>query len=236
MLAPSFALVATAACSVPALDTPDGDTDPAEAPRAASVPDPARAELVAELEDLRATVTAARDAFAAASEADGPSAIRSALQDASAALVTDAPGGGEVPDTGALLPAESGDRDRASDADAALTAVLTVAREAGVAGSRVIDVLRDPVAGDLGGWERDAAGQLELVDDVVATADGVPVEETDLLVLGELPGLGPQAVAWARLAEGASTADDARSFARRGTVATDVMLDALEAIDLPAEP
>lgn len=218
-------------CSLPTTTTPPPATDPSEAPVASSTPDPARVALVTELEDLQATITAAREAFAGAIDAT-PAAAADAAEATLELLIaevaaTDADhGDGPRP----LFPAETLDRDEAGDAADQLTATLTVARDVGgTLGNTVVDLLRDPIAGDLGAWQRDAAGVLASIDETVASATSLEEQE---LAIGELPGLGTRAIAWARLTTEAASTEDATAYAERGVANLEVIEVTLADLEL----
>lgn len=222
-----------AGCSLPATETPAPDTDPTEAPVGSTTPDPARDQLVAEIDRLRATIVAAREAFAGALEATGPGAARS---DAAAALeLLVAPPGTDAADLedGAprpLFPSEPAERDLPEDTADQLTLTLTQAREAGGSlGNTVVDLLRDPIAGDLGAWQRDATGVLASIDATIA--DASTLEEREAAV-AELPGLGTRAIAWARLTEDAASTEDAVRYAERGVANLDVIIVTLDRLSV----
>lgn len=231
LVATALSAASLAGCSLPTTATPAPATDPSEAPIGSSTPDPARASLAAEVADLRATITAARESFADALDAT-PAAAADAAEATLEMLVaevgaTDADlGDGPRP----LFPAETLDRGEDGDAADQLTATLTVARDVGgTVGNTVVDLLRDPIAGDLGAWQRDAAGVLAAIDTTIASATSL--EELELAI-GELPGLGARAIAWARLTAEASSTDEATAYAERGVANLEVMemtLDRLEA-------
>lgn len=219
-----------AACSV-ADDPPPEETAPAEqAPIASSTPDPARDALDAEVERLGATVATAREALAETLDASTPARARQAATDALALLVAGADDGD---DPRPLFPAESLGRDEVSDAPDQLTNTLTAARDVGGAhGNAVVDLLRDPVAGDLGAWQRDAAGVLlsiEATTQEAADLDGLE------MAIAELPGLGTQAVAWVQLAAAATSLDQARAFAERGLAGLDTIVVGVDLLTRDAE-
>lgn len=227
----AVATLGLAGCSLPAAEEPAPATDPTEAPIGSSTPDPARDRLVAEIERLAATVTAARDALAGAVDPGSTAAAHTAASEALDVLVAE--GGATGPGSDGprpLFPAETLDRDEADDAPDQLTNTLTRARDVGgTLGTTVIDLLRDPVAGDVGAWERDAAGVLASVDGTIA--DVTTLEEREAAI-AELPGLGTRAVAWARSIAEATSVDDAHAYAERGVANLDVVLVTLERLDL----
>jgi hypothetical protein len=220
-----------AGCSV-ADEAPAGPaTDPSEAPIASSTPDPARDALVVEVRRLTATVAAAREELATALDAEGPTAARQAGRDTLALLVAESgPDDTTGDEVRPLFPAESLGRDDLLDAPDQLTNTLTAARDVGGAlGRAVVDLLRDPVAGDLGSWERDAAGVLVGVEATTREASELAGLEQAITGLG---GLGTQAIAWAQLTAEASSTDDARAFAERGLASLDTIVVGIDLLDL----
>lgn len=219
-------LALTGACSTPEVETPatdDGGT--AEPPLAAATPDPARDRLLASLGTLAETLADARDALVAVETASSHAAARASARTALAALAGD--GGGRVPTAGPVFPTETQERDAAAVGTDQLTRTLTAARDAGSFGNEVLDLLRDPLAGDLGAWQRDAAGMHDLVASAIATAGGL--DALDGAING-LPGLGTRAVAWSRAAVDARGLDDAVAYAERGAANLDVVLLGFERI------
>lgn len=223
-----------AGCSLPSTDGPPTESDPTEAPIASSTPDPGRAALITEVERLQVTVGTARDALARAVDAEGRAAADDAAEAALDVLVAavDARGSEHGDGPRPLFPAETLDRDESEDAADQLTATLTRARDVGgTVGNTVIDLLRDPIAGDLGAWQRDAAGVLASID---ATLSDASTLEELVVAVGELPGLGTRAVAWARLTADASSVDDARAYAEQGVANLEVIQITLDRLELAA--
>jgi hypothetical protein len=218
----------SAACSVPEVDAPTSEADPSDAPIASSTPDPSEQRLEAVLEDLLATVTTARDALGAAQVADSAGARRDHAADALAALIQDHPGGGEVPGTGPLFPDQTTDREATDDADELLTRTLTVARDAGSRGAPVLELLRDPIAGDLGAWQRDAEGMLVSIETTVSGSATLERRDADV---SELAGLGTRAIAWATLTAEADDPERARAYAERGEANLEVIAATLSQLD-----
>jgi hypothetical protein len=226
-----LATVVLPGCSLPSADTVAPATDPSEAPLGTSTPDPSRVALVEEVERLAATVAAARGALARAVGAGTTTEARSAAEAALDLLIAEPGADGADPGDGPrpLFAAETVERDESGDTADQLTATLTRARDVGGAlGNTVVDLLREPIAGDLGAWQRDAGGVLASIDETLASAS--TLEELEVAV-GELPGLGTRAVAWARLVAATSDLDAASAFAERGVANLDVIqvtLDRLE--------
>lgn len=211
------------ACSDPLADDEDRG-QAAENPLAADVPDPARDTMLAELDELRALLADARDHLVDAGDADAAGA-RTAATTAVELLAGD-PADGREP----LFPAERGERGSGGGRDDRLTGVLTVTREAGGDDARAIsELLRDLVAGDLGSWQRDAGGMLDLVEDAARPAGSV--EEAEETVLG-LPGEATRALAWAMLARDARELERAHAYAERGATHLDIAVGAIDDLDL----
>jgi hypothetical protein len=229
-LALGLAVVALAGCREPVAG-PDGDgTVAAEEPLASVTPDPRRDALIASFGDLTASVTTARDALAEAAEATTTTAATAAANDALAALVVDATG--TAPQTRPLFPAETVDRSTATAVEDQLTLTASIARDAGTAGRELLHVLRDPIAGDLGAWQRDAAGVLASISE--ATTGATSLDDLDAAI-AELPGLGTRAIAYAQLVTRASSTEAAVAFAERGAAHLEVILATLERVELEPE-
>jgi hypothetical protein len=197
---PVLAVVALflVACTTPEL-LPD-EPEPGEAPIARTVPDPTVVAMGEAFEDLVATVTEAHDRLARAVEATAVGPARAAAQDALAQLVVDPPvSGGAAPVGHPLFPSVTLERGELEDAEDQLTITATAARDAGTQGGQVLAVLRDPVAGDLGSWQRDPEGVLLAVAEAIRARN---LDQLDHDVM-ELPGIGTRAIAWAQLAAGA---------------------------------
>lgn len=214
------------ACSDPLADAED-QGQAAENPLTADVPDPARDTMLAELAELRALLADARDHLDDAGEADA-SGARTAATTAVELLAGD-----PADDREPLFPAERGERGSGGARSDRLTGVLTVTREAGGDDARAIrEVLRDLVAGDLGAWQRDAGGMLDLVEDAARSAGSV--EEAEETVLG-LPGEATRALAWAMLARDARELERAQAYAERGATHLDIAVTAIDDLDVSEE-
>jgi hypothetical protein len=208
-------------CAEPALpDAPQGEG--AEQPVEADAPDPARDELLAELAALRELVASVRDELAAAQDAEDVAAARRAGDAAVAGLVD---GAGDADRS--IFPATTTDRGDLGSDDA-MTVTLTAARDAGgELGRATLELLRDPLAGDLGAWQRDPAGVVAAIDAVVAPRSDLEALEADVL---ELQGEGTRALAWAFATADAPDLDRAAAFAERGVAHLDVVLSAIDAV------
>lgn len=216
--------VALVGCSLPTVDAPGGEQSAQESPIAAEPPDPSEAVVRAATADLLATVDAARAALTAAADAGSAAAARAEADTALAALVRDA-GTGPPPATGPLFPDQTADRGSTADTDDQFTRTLTSARDAGAPGSALLDLLRDPIAGDIGSWQRDAAGVLGSIE---ATADGsVGLEQLEADI-AELAGLGTRAVAWTLLATEATDGQLAVAYAERAAANLEVIALSLD--------
>lgn len=198
----------TVGCSAPELSAPPPDMVPdTEDDLTSDVPDPARDELVDLLAQLSATVDQAQVELGAATEADDLVATRRHA-DAALALLLDDPATTSG-DGRPLFPAVSTERATSGDEDDLLTSALSLARQVeGPLGRDVVETLRDPVAGDLGAWERDAEG---VIEDLRGLTAGVTSIEDATSSIPEVPGDGTRALAWTLLA--ASSPDPALASA-----------------------
>jgi hypothetical protein len=220
VLAGGLVALGTAACAEPALpDVAQGEG--ADRPVEAQAPDPAREALVAQLGDLRTTVAAARDDLAVALEpADAASARRAG--GAAVAALLEGEGDADAP---SLFPSTTTERGDLGTEDV-LTTTLTAARDAGGSlGRSALELLRDPVAGDLGTWQRDPSGVVATVRSTVASSRTLETLERAVL---ELPGEGTRALAWALLTADARDTSSAAAFAERGLAHLDIILVALD--------
>lgn len=210
--------------------TPSGTPSPTAGATAlgSEPPDPRDAALTAALEDLRSTVVAAREALVAAGTAEGAGG-QDAADLAVALLAADAElaEAEEDPDPRPLFPGPETSRVETIDYGDAFSEALSAARAAGQAGAPVLDLLRDPVAGDIGVWQRDAAGVL---DELRSTARDLRSEDlpTAEASIAELDGEGPKALVWALLAADAWGPEERAAYAERGAAHLDVILDAVD--------
>jgi hypothetical protein len=227
-------VVLATACSVADEGLSEPTADPSEAPIASATPDPARDALLVEVRRLGATVDGARDALAGALESDATSGARRSGQEALELLVADdGPGDVTEDELRPLFPSASLERDDVLDAPDQLTNTLTAARDVGgTLGRAVVDLLRDPVAGDLGSWERDPAGVLVGIE---ATAQEAEDLEGLELAITELGGLGTQAIAWAQLTSDATSTEAARAFAERGLASLDTITVGIDLLEIDDE-
>lgn len=211
-------------CTAPEVGGDAGDGDAREEPLAATPPDPSVDRVASATEALQGTLEEARTAITDAVDADDLATASSAADRTLAALVVDR-GVGSEPSTGALFPAETTDRGSSAQAEDRFTRTLTVARDGGDPGSQLLDLLRDPLAGDLGAWQRDAAGMVSVVESVASGGGSLEQLEAEV---AELAGLGTQAIAWTLLTRDADDLEAARAFAERAQASLDVVLVTLE--------
>lgn len=191
------------------------------------VPDDGRAsELVAALRLLGVRIAEARDLLA---DVDG----------AAVGVLLGAPGGGEGP---GVLPAVEPDR-AGPGSDDLVTAVVTLAGDVGGERSRIVlELVRDPMLGDLGAWQRDPVGVIALLRataEASAAGDAPTAGDPDALdaALLEVPGELSRALGYAFVV--ASTDDPVltshaatQGSGRLGVVlvALDLAVERLEAI------
>jgi hypothetical protein len=231
LVAAATLVALTIGCAEPALpETTDGEG--AERPVETRTPDPGRDSLVAQLTELRVAVAATRDELVEAMDAPDVAAGRRAGDRAVARLV-DAPElelGATGPDDALppLFPSTTTERGSIDGADDLLTGTLTAARDAGGAlGRSTLELLRDPLAGDLGTWQQDPAGVVASVRATAGSADDLRSLERAVL---ELPGEGTRALAWALLTADPPTAADLGAYAERGVAHLDLVLTALDGL------
>lgn len=210
--------LAVTACST---DAPSGEqAQSSPVPQGTASPDPREDTLVVEVRSLRQTVATARDLLEDAAAGDDEAAA-----DAVAALTADDRLTDGSTDVAPLFPGPLSSRAETIDYGDALTRTLTAARESGSGlGVRISQVLADPVAGDLGIWQRDAEGMLAAVEDAASATSVAEAEEQVL----ELPGEGTRALAFAVLASRAGTAVDVAAYAERAIAHLDVVLRAVD--------
>jgi hypothetical protein len=210
------------ACAEPQLDE-DEETEETAAPSPSAVPSPEEELLREQLTVLMASVTRAHEHLREAADASDLAEAQEAGDAAAAQLVAD--GRLSPDDPPAVLPAESVVRGDQRTHPDAFTPALSAARQAGGSfGDQVVGMLRDPVAGDLGAWERDPEGMIAQAE-AVADPD-LALEELDdaVLVLG---GDTLRALAWALLATEADDLEQAQTYGARGAVHLDLVLEAM---------
>jgi hypothetical protein len=194
--------------------------------RGLDAPDPHVEQLAAGLGTLRGSVVEARTALLAAAGDDGTEAAARAvaLLTADDELTGDVAATGDLP-AAPLFPGRETSRLESVNHGDSFTEALTVARSAGSAGRPLVDLLRDPVAGDLGAWQRGAEGMLDAVDAAARATTDVAAAEA---AVAELPGEGTKALAWALLARRAGTENGRAAFAERGVAHLDLVLGAID--------
>ena len=222
------------ACGVPIpAEIPDtrGPRDGGAAEVDRLVPQDERAgELTAALRDLGVRISEARDLLA-----DGDAAA--------VGVLLGAPGGGEAP---GVLPAIEPDR-AGLGSDDLVTAVVTLAGDVGGERSRlVLELVRDPMLGDLGAWQRDPVGVITVLRTTAETStaggpDALGVPDALDAALLEIPGELSRALGYAFVL--ASTDDPglvdhaaAQGSGRLGVVlvALELAIERLEALEAEA--
>lgn len=214
------AAVLTAGCTDTPADAPPQAASETTVPLPGPTEDPRVEALVAALDGVRASVSTARDLLVEAqSSGDADAADR-----AVAALTADEDlRGGAEADVAPLLPGPVTSRQETVDYGDSFTTALEAARDA--AGALAADaqrVLSDTVAGDLGAWQRDAAGVLDAVSDA-ARGD---LDTAEVAIL-DLAGEGTRALAWALYAARADDPDTVAAAAERAIAHLDIVRLAL---------
>lgn len=224
-------MVLLGACAEPEL-AEEEETEEAVDAAPSAAPAPETALLREQLAVLEASVARARDHLRAAAEAPDLDEARQAGEDAVAQLVADGALADDEPP--AVLPAESVVRGDQRTYPDAFTPALSAARQAGGSvGDQVVGVLRDPIAGDLGAWERDPVGMIAQAE-AVADPD-TALEELDAAVL-DLGGDALRALAWALLVTEADDLEPAQAYGGRGAVHLDLILEAMAQVVEPGQP
>ena len=179
--------------------------------------------LAGALGDLATRIGAARDLLLAG---DGDGAV---------GVLLGVPGGGDAP---GVMPAIEPDRAGAGSDDL-VTVLVTLAGDVGGERSRlVIELVRDPMLGDLGAWQRDPIGVIAQVQRIATEAagslgqDGVAVPASDGATLDaallELPGELTRALGYAFVVAATDDAALSAHAAERGAGRLGVVLVALE--------
>lgn len=219
----------TGACLEPELVEEDAPAQ-GELPEIADERPADLSALAAELEALHASLTRIDGQLAAAADAEDVEEARAAGTAAIAALVDDPDLAGDLDIPGpSLLPGTTIDRSLTPESPAILITALAAAQEAGgELGRDATEVLAGPIAGDLGGWQRDAEGMVAQAADVAASglsaADLGQLEQAVLDLVGE----GPRALAWAFVVAGADNLELAVAAAERGRAHIGLMIDAVD--------
>ena len=188
-------------------------------------------DRAAEVRDaLRAVVEAAADAGSGSGtgsdlDDDLPRAVK-ALGEEAVGLLLGAPGGGTGP---GLLPAVEPDRGGTATDDL-ITALITDAGDVGGERSRlVLELVRDPLLGDLGAWQRDPVGVISFLRAIAATHSvaGSDTAALDAAVL-EIPGELTRALGYALVVAGTDDIRLATYAAERAVGHLGVVIVALE--------
>jgi hypothetical protein len=152
------------------------------------------------------------------------STLRSLLGAGGPNGATPAPGTEGDPMPG-LLPAREPDRAGASSDDL-MTALVTAAGDLGGDRSQLImELVRDPMVGDLGAWQRDPLGVIALVRATVAGATTASALDAALL---EIPGELTRALGYATVLSATTDPELARHAALQGGARLGVVLVAIE--------
>lgn len=181
--------------------------------------DPDREALAALVVQLDVSLSALRDELEAAAAGDGAALERAAAllvadveavssveaaTDAAGATEDDTGDEGDEGETGddatpsaddvpaPLLPGPLASRAESIQYGDLLTRTLAAARSAGTDGEPVLRFLADPLAGDLGSWQRAPGDQLLAIAEAAAATDLTASEPAVL----ELQGEAPRALAW----------------------------------------
>ncbi len=127
-----------------------------------------------------------------------------------------------------LLPAETPDRATTPDRPALLLTALAATQEhPSDLAADLASALADVVAGDLGGWQRDAEGMIATARAVAQPAAPLDQLEPDVLTL---PGEGLRAIAWTMVLVQAPDLDRAAEAADRARAHVGLMRNSLEEI------
>lgn len=209
--------LALAACTV------DGEPEPAPTPTtsdaALPIVDEDAERLSALVEDIRTTVAALRTTLETAAADGDTDALEAAatllVADVEAATTVGAAGEAsdvepvdpDTEDAAPLLPGPVVSREESVLYGDLLTRTLATARSAGGDGELVQRFLADPLAGDLGAWQRAPDDQLDAIARAGTTSG---LDDAGIAIL-ELDGDAPRALAWVvhGLAHPADAADAA---------------------------
>jgi hypothetical protein len=223
-------IVAILAVSCAEPDLAESAPPPSETEDVLSEPalDPARDTLIESLATLTDTLVEAQAELDAAADADGSAADARASANAALELLLDDPDR-VSPGEPSLFPARTTERDEPADRDDLLSTTLTAAREAGgTLGRATVEVLREPVGGDLGAWEQDAEGVVANAAAAVQDARSTDAVAEEVLAL---PADGLRALAWTLLATGTEEPDVTRDAAALASAHLAVVLVGLGLLD-----
>jgi hypothetical protein len=166
---------------VPDTSTPRTTTADAEVDRLVPV-DTRSEELAASLRALAERIAEARELVLAGPTGDAADADE---QHPAIGVLLGAPGGGEA---AGVLPAIEPDRGGTASDDL-VTALITLASDTGGERGRLVtELVRDPMLGDLGAWQRDPVGVIMLLRAIAVDEDATrDARALDAAIL-ELPG------------------------------------------------
>ncbi len=227
LMAIGVAVILTTACTEPDLaETAPATTDSDDVLSEPAL-DPARDALVETLATLTETLTAIQAELEVAATSESTSGSRAAANAALGLLLDDPEM--RSPDEPSLFPSRTTEREEPADLDDLLSATLTAAREAGGdLGRATVEALREPVAGDLGAWERDAEGVVASAAAVVEGVRDVDAVAEEVLLL---PADGLRALAWTLLATETADAEVTREAAARASAHMSVVLIGIGLLD-----
>jgi hypothetical protein len=184
-------------------DTSAPRTTPADGEVDRLVPVDTRSqELVDALRALEGRIREARELLLAGDAAGDATDADAVEEHPAVGVLLGAPGGGEAR---GVLPAIEPDRGGTASDDL-ITALITLASDTGgERGRLVLELVRDPMLGDLGAWQRDPVGVITLLRTIAADEDATrDARALDTAVL-ELPGELTRALGYALVV--ASSAD-----------------------------
>jgi len=182
---------------------------------------PAR-EQIAALSDLLHQID---EALATAQDSGDATSARAAGATALDLLVTR-----DDSTESALLPHVSEDRATTSENPAVMFTALSAAGETGGSvGTDLRAIIADSLAGDLGAWQRDAAGMVAWAREVADPS--LPLDTLESNVL-ELPGEGLRALTWTLLLVDATDVELAQAYALRARAHIGLVSGALDSINV----
>jgi hypothetical protein len=229
VVASTTAIVLLAACGVPLpadVPTAQDPVAPSSDVDVLAPTGPVIDALDAQLRELAARVTEARALLdaAAATPADADAQGAAAV---AALLGTDGSGPGVLP---AIEPDRAG-----QGSDDLVTGLVTLAGDLGGPASRIVlELVRDPLVGDLGAWQRDPVGVIELLRTLAATAvtDAAQTGRADVASLDasllELTGELTRALGYALVVAGSDDAGLTGHAASAASARLGVVIIAIE--------
>lgn len=215
-----------AGCTEPDVTPDDGSAEGETTPPPTEVAEEDE-ELRAQIEQLNAAVTTAQEGLVDVQDADTLTAARDGAEQTLDVLLADEDL--PSPNGGGLLPARTTERGDGTVPSDLLTETLTIAQERGGGlGTQTAELLRDPIAGDLGAWQRDAGGMVGLARTSAASSTDIATLERAIL---ELVGEGTRALAWTFVAVDADDLVLAQAAAERASAHLNVIEVALAELD-----